>query len=121
MRFTTTASVLVLASSLTQAQAYWLVASYIIGFGGPVGQTGNTWIMSPDLECGTLNQQPAVNEKSDVSGGNGVRIEWTDEGECPSPMGDWVDQGCPAVAEQRFEGIHQSNIANPLYGMLIGS
>lgn len=38
MLFTSAAAIIALASSLTQVQAYWLVAGHITGFGGPVGQ-----------------------------------------------------------------------------------
>jgi hypothetical protein len=107
MRYISTAFIVALASSLTQVQAYLLVASYITGFGGPVGQTGNQWIMAKDFECDTLiHTSPLVNSATDVSGDkNGVRIEWTD-GSCGNNV--WGGNQCPTVVEQYFPGIHQS-------------
>lgn len=110
MRFTTVSTTIALASSIAQVQAYFLVASHITGFGGPVGQEGNSWLMSPTLECGDLTNQDTVNERPDVSGDkDGVRIEWG-AGECEkTELSDWLgDDQCPAVVEQHFPGIHQS-------------
>lgn len=110
MRFTTTASIITLASSLAQVQAYYLVAGSITGFGGPVGQTGNTWRMAADLECDTLNNaSPVVNDRSDVSGDkDGVRVAWID-GDC----GSWIGTQCPTEVEQHFPGLHQSKSIPP--------
>lgn len=104
MRFTTASTAIAFASSVAQVQAYFLVASHITGFGGPVGQTGNTWIMSPDLDCSTLNDQNIVPSKPDVSSAEGVRVKWG-SGDCKST---WLRDDCPVEVEQHFPDRHQS-------------
>ncbi|KAG9252959.1 uncharacterized protein F5Z01DRAFT_169606 [Emericellopsis atlantica] len=103
MHFQTSASLLALLGGLSHVQAYWLVASAITGFGGPVGGTGNQWLVADSLDCDVLNNAGLVNSASDVSSNDGVRVVWGD-GDCAN----WPGTGCPTVAEQHFPDFHRS-------------
>jgi hypothetical protein len=106
MHFTSVSTAIALASSLVQKQAYFLVASHITGLGGPVGQSGNSWLMSPTLECSDLTNQNTVNERPDVSGDkDGVRVKCGARG-CKKTT--CLRDECPVEVGQHFPEVHRS-------------
>lgn len=101
-------SIAIGASQALAGRNFWITAGHINGIGGPVGETGNHWLITDNIDCGSLTNTHGWSSRSDVSGNKkGVRVKWHKDNACGD---DFLGHQCPSEVELNIDQWHRSKL-----------